>query len=634
MAELTDFGPEDVLFGICLVDFHHSRGPEVEYWCGPNQAIQDSKLWPFLPFQALPDGSHSFEETFTYFTLLYNDKKHCGPPDGASEIPDGEASDYTTLFAISCSRQIKSDDLLTKGADVTRSTVQKSVVVVSRKPIFGQIKSKLSIVTNAFFLQRDFSDRSIIDTLYENLNSIYSLPTSSNSSISEESQLYVGLCLRKIIYDFRKDILTILKAILLEKRILFYGSNVEELCNLQFGLISLIPNLLSNLQDCGSPLLDQYCRNLTMTDSFKSSDRKSVLKFLGFPLQVFGKGGMFSPYTPLQQIDDLKSPKAEHYMVGTSNMLLLEQKSQLCDVLINFDTLSIEIVSEHKSLQQALQLTHHDKKWIETVVSTVSDTWNEDDFATPKNSQFEGSEDFIRWQFEDYLTGLLSSVKLDDFIVKHKGNEMAMRSLDEEVLSNNPISYFNTHWVAQWRETQNYEMFTNYTDDRIFDLFEPKHVYNGTDTLSALQQRLSKSFQSFRIGNSQERERSGSTESKNVDQKEEPAEGQQQELKKQFQAQQHPHQQQSVWNSWKEYFNAKKKTKGAEQHIPTTKSIALGNSTPVAIGGALLSLGLNPVPTDSEEDSDSYNEEESAVEVDEPPEVESISEEVAENPGT
>ena len=251
----------------------------------------------------------------------------------------------------------------------------------------------------------------------------------------------------------------------------------------------------------------------------------------------------------------------------------------------------------------AVSYTHLDV-YKRQVVSTVSDTWNEDDFATPKNSQFEGSEDFIRWQFEDYLTGLLSSVKLDDFIVKHKGNEMAMRSLDEEVLSNNPINYFNTHWVAQWRETQNYEMFTNYTDDRIFDLFEPKHVYNGTDTLSALQQRLSKSFQSFRIGNLQERERSGSTESKNVDQKEEPTEGQQQELKKQFQAQQHPHQQQSVWNSWKEYFNAKKKTKGAEQHIPTTKSIALGNSTPVAIGGALLSLGLNPVPTDSEEDSD------------------------------
>lgn len=64
---------EDVVFAVCVVGFHHSRyvfllllfecfanfssGPEVEYWRGPNGDL--SKLWPNLPFQSLPDGSHS-----------------------------------------------------------------------------------------------------------------------------------------------------------------------------------------------------------------------------------------------------------------------------------------------------------------------------------------------------------------------------------------------------------------------------------------------------------------------------------------------------------------------------------------------------------------------------------------------
>ena len=392
------------ILGVCLVDFHHKRGPEVEYWYGLPDSCNTNELWPNLPFQALPDGSHSFEETFTYFTLLYNERRKCSPENqgGASNLPDDELSDYTTLFAISCSRQIDSDKLTHKSLDVTRSTVQKAVVVIARKPIFGQIKDKLSIVTNAFFLQHDFGDKSIIISLCENLKSIYN-QVEPISSV--DNGLYVGLCLRKILYDFKKDVLLIIKALLLERRVIFYGSDVELLCNLQFGLLSLIPNLISNLQDSGSPLLYNDLSQLKAADSFKSSDRQSVLRFLGLPLQIFEKGGMFSPYTPLQQVNDIKSEMTKFFIVGTSNSLLSEQRDELCDIFINVDEKSVDLID--KSLAPILQLTSHDKKWIESIVSLVTDTWNENDEETPKNSQYEGSEDFIRWQFEDYFTGCL-----------------------------------------------------------------------------------------------------------------------------------------------------------------------------------------------------------------------------------
>jgi hypothetical protein len=58
---------------------------------------------------------------------------------------------------------------------------------------------------------------------------------------------------------------------------------------MQFSLISLIPGLIRNLQDCADPELDQYERNLTKPTSLKTSDRSSLLLYMGLPLQIFGK---------------------------------------------------------------------------------------------------------------------------------------------------------------------------------------------------------------------------------------------------------------------------------------------------------------------------------------------------------
>ncbi|AMD18973.1 HBR072Cp [Eremothecium sinecaudum] len=569
----------NLVFGVALVDFHHTRGPEMEHW--HSDELKEC-TWNNLPFQALPDGSHSFEETFTYFTLLYDDKDHRGL-NCIDEVTDENLNACTTLFAISCARQIKSDQLLNKGDDVTRSIVQKSLVVISRVPIFGQIKDKLSIVTNALFLQRDFSDKTILHTLYQNLKSMF-----NSKSLLDESNLYVGLSLRKIIYTFRKDVLLILKAILLERKMIFYGSNVEELCSLQFGLISLIPHLISNLDDCGSPLLHKYESNLTACDSFKSSDRKSVLRFLGFPLQIFGKGGLFSPYTPLQQLDDLTSSKTKWYVIGTSNSLILEQKHKLADVMVNLDQKTVELVSTDKLLAQALQYTHHDRKWMDMIVNNVVGTWNENDLYTPSNFQFEGSEDFIRWQFEEYLTGLMSSVKLDKFISQNNGYYLIMKTIPPAYLSDNPIVYFNNQWVQLWKKTRNFKMFYYYTDDRLFDLFEPKHVHNVTDSMSAWQQKFIRSFKMLNRSDSRVNEGSHS-EVNNCELKSPDSTSSTEERR----CTEHIRQGSSGWNSWKEYFNTRLKRRSDDSPSISRKYGSSGTPTDGVVEDSLNELDLN-----------------------------------------
>ena len=462
---------KDLIFGVCIVNFHHLRGPEIEYSKFADGNAEDKSLvWPYLPFQALPDGAHSFEETFSYFTLYYNEKGNFDKIDTNS----------TTLFAISCVRQIRSDELLEKDEEITRSSVQKAIVVILRQPIFGQIKEKLSIVTNAFFEQKNFNDRLIVDLLYQNLQTIYD----EDTSFIDENDFNSGISLRSLVKDFKKEVLVIVKAMMLEKKVAFYGSNPTKLCQTEFAFISLIPNLINNLLDSSSPELFNYAKNLKMTTSFQTSDRNSVLDFAGFPLQIFGEGGVFAPYAPLQQFEDLK--KIDYYVMGTSNALILNQKSKLADVLINIDTLTVEIINH--DLVQLLTLSSYDKKWMSQILNYVTSSWSD------SYSGFLGSDDYIRWQFEDYLLGLLSSVKYDNFLKKYDGSpppELLIKEVD-----GNQLKHFNNHFIENWKKTKNYQLFNEFTDDNIFDVFEPKHIFVDES------KSLSEKFQQFKLENS------------------------------------------------------------------------------------------------------------------------------------
>ena len=60
--------------------------------------------------------------------------------------------------------------LLNRPADVTRSTVQKAVVIIADSPqYFGMLRDRLSVVTKAWFAQREFTDVEILRRFQESL---------------------------------------------------------------------------------------------------------------------------------------------------------------------------------------------------------------------------------------------------------------------------------------------------------------------------------------------------------------------------------------------------------------------------------------------------------------------------------
>ncbi|VDK42796.1 unnamed protein product [Gongylonema pulchrum] len=134
--------------------------------------------WQHLPSLALPDGAHNVDHGLNYpseiacFATFFSivGQKRLGLlsvliihviilpfSDVIYFLLPSLDNPNRSVFGISCYRQILAKDLLNKSTDVTRSTVQKSVCVLSRIPLFGVLTAKLQLITEVYFNERDFA---------------------------------------------------------------------------------------------------------------------------------------------------------------------------------------------------------------------------------------------------------------------------------------------------------------------------------------------------------------------------------------------------------------------------------------------------------------------------------------------
>ena len=568
---------------VCVVDFHHARGPEVEFWVQEDgqRLFDKNESWSLLPFMALSDGAHAMVEEFEYFTLLdkreltrREDKgKGKAVEEGGGEgkkvkVGEGDGS----LFGIACTRQIRSDKLVRRSADVTRSSVQKSVVVVVGDARgLGELRTRLGIVTEMWFEQRDFGDVEILKEFQESLVVRAGQQAEGEREhyfgelrligIADSMLTWAGLSLREVIYEFRHQTLVLVKALLLQRKILFFGSKCERLCLLQFALLSLMPGLMAHLEDCAHPDLDAALPTLTEADMAlpTTTSRASLLAHMGLPLRIFGKGAVLMPYAPLQHLDLLAAYETKSYVVGSTNSLLLQQKERYADLLVNLDEHnSITILSP--SLRQALQLSAADRRWMDQITEKVIETWDEDNPSRPKGMGYQGSEEAIRLAFEEYILSLCSSMAYQRYREEVDGEKTsfdalseavrARRSMEKEkmrqefdesalpdeseerpktpdrlkldtnvepdksIISSPPKkvdllsqSYdpadnavdFSPHFLTAWRDTLNCQRFLlSVQGKRIFEIVEPRHPTAGGFNIDDLNRRLAQNLGDLR----------------------------------------------------------------------------------------------------------------------------------------
>ena len=263
---------------------------------------------------------------------------------------------------------------------------------------------------------------------------------------------------------------------------------------IQFALVSLIPGLIVALDDCADPELDRVASTAEQAASLKSSDRKSLLAYVGLPIQLFGKGSLFGPYTPLQQLDVLADFDTKSYMVGSTNSLLLQQKDRYSDIIVNLDESTVTCTSP--SLRNALVLTHADRRWIDLIFGDVAADWDPANPSRPRNLGFKGSEEYIRILFEQYMIALLSSVKFHLYFNSLPSERRSLASFNYEI---DPSSDFGDAWIETWKQTPSFAIWNRLTDAHLFDVVDPRHPTAGGFSVDDFNRRLAQELQDLHL---------------------------------------------------------------------------------------------------------------------------------------
>ncbi|XP_047136439.1 late secretory pathway protein AVL9 homolog isoform X1 [Hydra vulgaris] len=438
-----------VIAHILVVGFHHQKGTQIEF-CYPmiNDPLLDNKdgseinlpkAWQALPYLAMPDGAHNFEDDCSFFNL--------------PALTKGSKLSTETVFGVSCFRQIDSKKLKNKDENITRTSVQKSVCILMKMPLYTFILSKLELVTHAYFNELDFSQTQILKDCFDNL--CKQIP-----SVKLDDSIYMmGLTLQDVVMNFRQKLLVLLKLLLLEKKIVFWGTPVKSVCKFVLSIVTLFPGLLQKGLTHACCAENIYIKKGTQTPH----------DIYGLPLGLFEEGVLFHPYISLHNMTLLRKPKVHSFVIGCSNVLFKQQMHCPWDVLVDLETFTLHIGDEN--LENSLNLSTEDLRFCEYLINVVE--------SSIQTMGWEGSDDWIRLQFKAYLLCLMSTVE---------------SSIGDGGVSE--LHSFNGAFCEAWLCTNNFKKWHN-SEHPGMEHFHKGHPFQGDITVSDLQRRFNHFAETF-----------------------------------------------------------------------------------------------------------------------------------------
>ncbi|KAE9414299.1 hypothetical protein Angca_008527 [Angiostrongylus cantonensis] len=432
---------------VVVVGFHHKKGCQVEFSYPKLDGKGEGGLsdeWINLPSLALPDGAHNTNDDVIFFILPSKDRK-------------GES-----VFGISCCRQIASEDLLLKGDDITRSTVQKSVCVLSRIPLYGALRTKLQVITRAYFAERDFTKVEVLSQMYTNLCDMF------DDGAVDEQAASIDISVQDLFLRFRHRTLVLFKLLLLEKKVVFNACPAQLLGTTMVALASLFPKLLEEgLRYCSAPCCDIEKAIEPMTNSTEHAkdiseiiipsssitlDKGPVLEkdSFGFPLSIFINGNLFHPYVSLSYLDMIRSKSVRGFTIGATNALFVT-KRDLIDVIITVDDQDCgQIEFLDGSLKRELTLTSADLRFGDYLLKNIEENRR-------STAMFEGNDEWLRMQMREYLLSMGASSRSDLAVA---------------------IADYGVSFIHSWRFTRNYQIWMTGSHEDLSGI-APGHAFCG-----------------------------------------------------------------------------------------------------------------------------------------------------------
>uniref|UniRef100_A0A2I3TBW0 UDENN domain-containing protein n=1 Tax=Pan troglodytes TaxID=9598 RepID=A0A2I3TBW0_PANTR len=503
---------------ICLMTVEFSYPPLIPGDGHDSHTLPEE--WKYLPFLALPDGAHNYQEDTVFF--------HLPPRNGNG----------ATVFGISCYRQIEAKALKVRQADITRETVQKSVCVLSKLVRDEVTSSPHSLSLSAVFIctstqdlvrerrsysywkvsmiehglsdcsqyrprksmsedgglqesnpcADDFVSASTADVSHTNLGTIrkvmagnhgedaamkteeplFQVEDSSKGQEPNDTNQYLKPPSRPSPDSSESDWETLDPSVLEDP-------NLKEREQLGSDQTNLFPK--DSVPSESLPITVQPQANTGQVVLIPGLISGLEEDQYGMPLAIFTKGYLCLPYMALQQHHLLSDVTVRGFVAGATNILFRQQK-HLSDAIVEV-RLCVEeaLIQIHDpELRKLLNPTTADLRFADYLVRHVTE--NRDDVFLD-GTGWEGGDEWIRAQFAVYIHALLA----------------ATLQLDNEKI----LSDYGTTFVTAWKNTHNYRVWNSNKHPALAEI-NPNHPFQGQYSVSDMKLRFSHSVQNSERG--------------------------------------------------------------------------------------------------------------------------------------
>ena len=464
---------------IAVVSFNQKKGSIIEFTYPDKTELLEKNATSKLFFESLINSEDKKNDTVEkVFDNINNQLTYLCMPDGAHSLTSDSQffliqNFKKILFGISCYRQLQVTQAMKEDEqENTRECVQKAMCIISTLPLFGQMASKLSMTMLAYFNQDSLKNKQIIEDLYSNYSNNY-------LSKIKVGEILASFSLKRLISFTKDKIFSIIKLIMLEKKILVYSHISNNICSFIFSFLSLFP---------GGAFF-------SLDEEGRAKSYYNCYSPYGLPLKFLNKNSVLYSILTLYDIDKIEEKNIISYFVGTTNPLLMNYNKIEFDCIINLDedkiTFNKKINSNllHLGKKETMIMKKLEKEckslFNDENTEDMDDNWmldKEENMINKKNikkgkkseknerksvylqtnndnfSLFEGSDDYIRNLFIKYITHFLSDIQLSQHITQ-------VDSLDDEKkLSKikDVLNDYNCNFIYNWiTKTQNF-LFWNY----------------------------------------------------------------------------------------------------------------------------------------------------------------------------
>ncbi|KOB71455.1 Uncharacterized protein OBRU01_13717 [Operophtera brumata] len=397
------------VLNIIVVGFHHKKGCQVEHCYPelvPGRPSELPAAWRHLPALALPDGSHNYLSDTIFFNL------------------PGLTEPAHTVYGISCFRQIPIEQVVQKTEDMTRSSVQKSVCVVCRAPLFGRLSVKMELVVRAWFLQGDFSQTKLLEDAFKHLNSC--------------------------------------PLVLLRRKVLIYGSPAGPLSAAVLTLVSLLPQCLeSGLSHAANVVLTRPLSPMPAPDDKNLDEKDAVDANIDIPIEKLVNGSCLEELSPKETGNLLdEKDRVSRQSFDEATLTDVVDRQEITSSREKCHSIG-DKYKPQKPLSEAQQSPTMARDMSVDGLYNMTGQIDQTEYHVVRHGATQGDL-WIRDQFATYLIYLLRTSLLPD----------GSRELES----------FNALFMAAFKATPAYERwFTNTNSGQVESFLElaPAHPFSG-----------------------------------------------------------------------------------------------------------------------------------------------------------